>query len=432
MLQLARILSKTKRVLVFKDITINKASIIRNEIVTPSIILIDNFTTDVDAFVALERSSNIQLIGFDRYYNVDISSHRIDYSRYEFLDVSDLSPQDIQGIYDTIPLGIRKSPMVSKTNKEDIPSTFEIVNFNINKPNINERYAPILDELEAKDPFLLELLIMTCYLHSCRVPVSFEVANSFLSEDGFSYSEILGFMESLKGMVNEVIGNVIDGTEDQDYFQPRSQILAETILRQTKSYWFKNVYKKFHDNVPKHLIPMFYIFKRSAYDAYYTTKAFNNWQEGLEFYENIFANDRTPFVLQQCSLYLLKKKKYIEAALKIDHAIQISTKRIFSIENTHAIVLFKANIHADNIDSKARETLDSSMQILRKCYQEDQRKTYHAMTFAEQSLEYFSVFSDNTAKQYLELSLKWLQEIEVERKYNYRVRSLISEIKRIL
>jgi hypothetical protein len=432
MLQLARNLSRTKRVLIFNDITINKASIIKNEIETPSIILIDNFTTDIDAFVALEKSPNIQLIGFDRYYNVDISSHRIDYSRYEFLDVSDLSPQDIQGIYDTIPLGIRKSPMVSKTDKEDIPSTFEIVNFNINKPNINERYAPILDELETKDPFLLELLIMTCYLHSCRVPVSFEVANSFLSEDGFSYSEILGFMESLKGMVNEVIGNVIDGTEDQDYFQPRSQILAETILRQTKSYLFKSVYKKFHDNVPKHLIPRFYIFKRSAYDAYYTTKAFNNWQEGLEFYENIFANDRTPFVLQQCSLYLLKKKKYIEAALKIDHAIQISTKRIFSIENTHAIVLFKANIHADKIDSKTRETLDNSMQILRRCYQEDQRKTYHAMTFAEQSLEYFSVFGDNTAKQYLELSLKWLQEIEVERKYNNRVRNLLSEIKRIL
>jgi hypothetical protein len=432
MLQLAKNLSKTKRVLIFGDITVNKANIIKNEIQTPTIILIDNCTTDIEAFVSLEKSANIQLVGFDRYYNVDISSHRIDYSRYEFLDVSDLSPQDIQGIYDTIPLAIRRSPMVSRTDAEDIPSTFEIVNYNINKPNINERYAPILDDLETRDPFLLELLIMTCYLHSCRVPVSFEVANAFLSEDGFSYENILSFMESLKGMVNEVIGDVIDGTDDQDYYQPRSQILAETILKQTKSYLFKNVYKKFHENVPKHLIPKFYIFKRSAYDAYYTTKAFNNWQEGLEFYDNVFGNDRTPFVLQQCSLYLLKKKKYVEAALKIDHAIQISTKRIFSIENTHAIVLFKANINADEIDSKARETLDRSMQILRKCYQEDQRKTYHAITFAEQSLEYFTVFGDNTARQYFELSLKWLQEIQVERKYNFRVRNLILEIKRRL
>lgn len=129
---------------------------------------------------------------------------------------------------------------------------------------------------------------------------------------------------------------------------------------------------------------------------------------------------------------MLKKERYLEAALKIDHAIQISNKRIFSIENTHAIILFKANINADKIDQKAREILDNSMQILKKCYQEDQRKTYHAVTFAEQSLEYFSVFGDSVAKQYLELSLKWLQEVELERKYNYRIRSLIAEIKRIL
>lgn len=165
------------------------------------------------------------------HYNVDISAHRINFDKYDSIDISDLSPQDIQGIYDTIPLGLRKSPMVSRIDKDDIPSTFEIVNYNINKPNINERYIPILEDLEKKDPFLLELLIMTCYLHSCRIPVSFEVANSFLSEEGFSYSQVLGFMESLKGMVNEVIGDIIDGTDDQDYYQPRSQVLAETILR---------------------------------------------------------------------------------------------------------------------------------------------------------------------------------------------------------
>lgn len=432
MLQLARNLIQSKRVLLFSDITVNKASIIKSEIQTPTILLIDNFATDIDAFVSLENSPNIKLIGFDRYYNVDISAHRIDYAKYEFIDISDLSPQDIQGIYDTIPLSLRKTPMVSKVDRDDIPSTFEIVNFNINKPNINERYIPILEDLEKRDPFLLELLIMTCYLHSCRIPVSFEVANAFLSEDGFSYSQILGFMESLKGMVNEVIGDIIDGTDEQDYYQPRSQVLAETILKQTKSYLFKTVFKKFHDNVPKHLIPKFYIFKRSAYDAYYSTKAFNNWEEGLEFYENIFANDRTPFVLQQCSLYLLRKRRYVEAALKIDHAIQISNKRIFSIENTHAIVLFKANINAEKIDLKTREILDNSMQILKKCHQEDQRKTYHAVTFAEQSLEYFAVFDDAVAKQYLELAYKWLQEIEVERKYNFRIRSLITELKRIL
>jgi len=432
MLQLAKYLKQTKRLLIFTDISINKSNVIKNEVKTPSIILIDNFTNDIEAFLNLEGNSNIKLIGFDRYYNVDISIHKLSKQKYEFYDVSDLLPQDIQGIYDTIPLALRKSPMTSKLAQDEVPSIFEIVNYNINKPNINERYAPILEELENKDYLLLELLVMTCYLHSCRIPVSFEVANAYLLDETSSYSDVLELMDSLKGMVNEIIGSLIDSNSEQDYYQPRSQILAETIVNQTKTTIFKRVYKKFHENVPKHLIPNFYIFKRNAYDAFYTTKAFSNWEEGLEFYENIFHNDKNPFVLQQCALYLLKKRLYTEAALKIDKAIQISTKRIFSIENTHAIILFKANLHAARHDSKTREVLDKSMQILMKCYKEDQRKTYHAVTFAEQALEYVSVSSDSKAKEYLESALRWLNEIEVERKYNYRVRSLILELKKIL
>jgi len=432
MLQLARTLNSTKRVLLFNDISINKTNIIKSEIQTPTIILIDNFTNDIDAFINLESNPNIKLIGFDRYYNVDISMHKLNSSKYEFYDVSDLSPQDIQGLYDQIPLGIRKSPMTTKIDKDEIPSIFEIVNYNINRTNINERYAPILDELEQKDPILLDLLVMTCYLHSCRIPVSFDVANAFLFDENFSYSQVLEYMDSLKGMVNEVIGSIIDVKDDQDYYQPRSQILSETILNQTKSSYFKRVYKKFHENVPKHLIPQFYIFKRSAYDAYYTTKAFSDWQEGLEFYETVYKFDRTPFILQQCALYLLKKRHYTEAALQIDKAIQISTKRIFSIENTHAIILFKANLNAAKHNSKTRELLDRSMQILIKCYADDQRKTYHAVTFAEQALEYVAFFGDSVAKGYLESALKWLNEIQVERKYNYRVRSLIIELKKLL
>ena len=178
-------------------------------------------------------------------------------------------------------------------------------------------------------------------------------------------------------------------------------------------------------------IPKFYIFKRFAYDAYYASKAFNSWNDGLSFYEKIFTQDGTPFVLQQCALYLLKKKEYSEAAIKIDKAIQISNKRFFSIENTHAIILFKSNVVTPTLARQSRSVLDRSMQILQDCYNTDQRKTYHAVTFAEQALEYFSVFDDFAAKKYLELAKKWLQEIEVEKKYDYRAKILLKQLNRI-
>lgn len=432
LLQLARALASSKRVLVFEDISLNKSNIIRNEIKSPTIVLIDNFTNDIDAFLNLKSNKHIKLIGFDRYYNVDILSHKIDVKKFELYDVSDLDPMDIQGIYKTIPLGMKKTPMTSKQNEQDIPSIFEIVNYNISKPNISSRYIPILKELEKNDYILLELLIMSCYMHACRTPVSFEVASAYLEDDAADYEEVIELMNSLKGMVNEVLGSVVDEYQDQDYFQPRSQILAETIINQTGTDIFKTVIDKFHKNVPRHIIPKYYVFKRNAYDAFYMTKAFSNWRDGLDFYERVYTFDKTPFVLQQCSLYLLRKKKYSEAALKIDKAIQTSKVRIFSIENTHAIILFKANINTLKMDSQTRAILDKSMQIIKKCYQDDQRKTYHAIVFAEQSLEYFTIFGDAIAKDYLESANNWLSEIEIEKKYNYKAKYLSLEIQKIL
>lgn len=432
LLQAAKKISQTKRVLVFNDITINKSNIIKNEIKSPTVIFIDNFTNDIDAFLNLSTNTLIKLVGFDRYYNVDILSHKLHTSKFEFYDISDLSNRDIQEIYKTIPSNMKKVPMITRKNDQDLPSIFEIVNYNINRSNLNERYIPILKELEKTNSILLELLVMSCYLHACRTPVSFEVANAYLDDEITEYDEVINLMTSLKGMVNEVLGNIIDEFDEQDYFQPRSQILAETIINQINNNIFNIVLNKFHKNVPRHIIPRFNVFKRYAYDAYYTIKAFGNWSDGLKFYETVFTYEKNPFVLQQCALYLLRKKKYSEAAIKIDKALQISKIRIFSIENTHAIILFKANINTKSMDSQTREILDKSMNILKKCYQDDQRKTYHAIVFAEQSLEYFSIFGDHTAKSYLQLSNQWLSEIEVERKYNRKAKKLSLEILKIL
>jgi tetratricopeptide (TPR) repeat protein len=433
LLQLAKKLASNKRVLFFKDLSVNKSNIIRNEIKIPTVILVDNFTADIDAFVNLSHNKFIKLVGFDRYYNVDISFHRLPYSKFFTYDVSDLTPQDIQGIYNTIPLSIRKKKMVTKKEFHEIPSIFEIVNYNINKPDLNERYKDILLELDESDPVLLELLIMTCYVHSCRTPVSFEVINSFLSDEISSFEEVQEYMDSLKGMVHEVLGNLLNDIKmDQDYYQPRSQILAETIINQTNNKHFKRVFEKFHDYVPKHQIPNFHVFKRQGYDAYYVTKAFYDWKEGLDYYERAYQTDKNPFLLQQCSLYLLRKKRYSEAALKIDRALQTSYKRIFSIENTHAIILFKANINVISNDPSIRDTLDKSMEILKECYKEDQRKTYHAITFAEQSIDYYTKYPDKKAMENLQLAKKWLKEIRDERKYYSRFKKLFDQISELV
>ena len=71
----------------------------------------------------------------------------------------------------------------------------------------------------------------------------------------------------------------------------------------------------------------------------------------------------------------------------IDRAIIASGGKIWSIQNSHAIILFKANIsHSDN--PQAKQALQDSMNILTSCYQSDKRKPFHALTFADQAIKY--------------------------------------------
>lgn len=65
-------------------------------------------------------------------------------------------------------------------------------------------------------------------------------------------------------------------------------------------------------------------------------------------------------------------------------------------------------------------TLEESMEILQRCYNDDYRKIYHARIFAEQSIKFKSKYPDVSRKRgYLELSMKWL-ESELKNRPNDR------------
>lgn len=430
-LQLASKLKESKRIFMFENLSENKAKIITYEVKSSTVVLVDNYTTNLDAFLLLNQNKNIILVGFDRYFYVDMSSHFISNEEFNFYDVSDLSERDIQSIYESIPLTLRQPSLTKNRKYGEHPSIFEIVNYNIKATDISKRYGDILKELNEDDPDLLDLLLMACYLHSCRTPLSFEVASSFLNNN-FDYDEVIEMINSLKGLLNEAMYGIQTYEFNQDYYEPRSQILAETIIEQANHTYFARMYITFHEQVPKHQIPDFNSFKRRAYDSFYTTKAFKKWEEGEEFYDTVHYRDNSPFLLQQCAIFLMKKNRFYEAAIKIDKAIQSSHKRFFSIENTHAIILFKANINSRESDPNIRTTLDKSMDILKKCYMEDKRKTYHAITFAEQSIAYYSKFPDKSSLEYLSLAKEWLRSIQIERKWNRKARKLREEINNIL
>lgn len=395
-----------------------------------ALVFMDNFSDNIASFNHFSSFPNIKLIGFDRHYNYEIVSHHIDHNSFEFYDVTPLSPSDIQLLYSRIPDDIRKTKITRELREKIDPSIFDFINLNTTFPNINRRYKHVIIELEKNSVDLCDLLIMMCYVNACRTVVSFDMALGFLNDTIETYQEVYACINKLEEIIIDYDGPFI--TDDQDYFTPRSSIISDAILNQVPQSTFRRVFIRFHKNVSPLSIPRFDIFKKYGYDSNFAKKAFPNWKDGKMFFESIFESDNSPFTLQQGALYLASKRKFQEAFNWIDEAILISKNKFFSIRNSHAIILFEANIDSDDDGEDVRNSLDESMKILENCYGDDKRKLYHALTYSRQALKYFAKYGDEKSITYLKVSKKWLTEELKLTHWNNDIRRLLKQIEPLI
>jgi len=400
-----------------------------------ALMFVDEFCSDIDAFNLLARTSNVSVIGFDRDYNFEISSHKVDRSLCNIIDVTDLDDKDIQEIFAKIPIGIRKpSYALPKTAAGIPPALFEVIEENTSRPGLKARFASVLHQLNSQDQVLHDLFVMCCYVHSCGTPVSLDMAYAFLNEIISDYADVYAMFDRLGSLLTDYYGNIID-TDDQDYFVPRSHLVSEAVLDQVSQPALRRVLLRFHSQVSSFRICRFDVFRRRAFDANLMKKTFENWKEGKEFYELAYGRDKSPYLLQQGALYLAHKKQFQEAFSMIDQAVLQSHYKIPSIRNSHAIILFKANIGSPIKDEVVQHTLSDSMDILKDCYKNDRRKTYHATTFADQAVQYWEVYPGERAKGYLLTAEQWLldeaKNSPWHRYVNYQLRQVQTLLRQI-
>ena len=232
---------------------------------------------------------------------------------------------------------------------------------------------------------------------------------SYFSDEIVNYDEIFELRKQLKDLVKDYSGE-LSVEEDQDYYFPRSYFIAETIIDIIPSDILKNVMIKTLNNIPNIRIPFYNVYRKYAYDKTLALKAFPEWREGVEFYEKVYEMDfNNPYVLQQGALYLATKRKFTTAFEWIDKAITQTNNKYFSIRNSHAIILFDANIHSTEESEEVRRQLDNSMNILERCFNDDKRKVFHAVRYATQSKEYINRYYDAKAKAYVEKAKDWLK-----------------------
>ena len=373
-----------------------------------AVVFIDNLYDSIDAIKVLEKD-NIKIVCSDRSHYYGIISNLIDENKYTIYNVTALSDQDLQSIFNSVPESIRRDRLIKEvdSNKYDKDTLFEFVSRNVNQRNVKDRYSTALRELEREDPDLAEFLVLCAYMHSCHVPLPFEVAYDYF--DDFNADDIFSMKEDAADIIKDYIPKD-DSYANMDYYFPRSRYIADVIVEACSCKLLSKVLNGVLDKVPYPHICDYKIFHKYAFDKNIVLKAFVNWRDGKAFYEKAFIYDnRNPYVLQQGALYLSQKRRYDDGFVWIDRAISMTDEKYFSIRNSHAVIMFNANIERN--DGNVKEQLDKSMQILERCMNADSRKRFHARIYASQAMLYYRRFNDEKAVGYLKIARGWLEKI---------------------
>lgn len=378
-----------------------------------AILFIDRICNDIDAIECLAKNKNIQIVAAEREYNFQTVSHRLKSIFGERIcNISELSEQDCKGIFDSIPTSLKKSNYIKTGKQEDGFSLYELITLNIRTEEVKSRLQAALKELHNNHDELLELFIMICYVNSCRTAVSYSMIYSYLNYDKqVDWEYVYKKINQLGKMLKDVSFAFSWLGENQDYYQPRSEYFSDAAIEsiQHGDKIFRNVLQKFHAAVSPLNIPNYKTFKRFAFDANLISKAYSTYEDGKEFYDLMFKRDPSEYLLQQAALFMKYKRKFKDAFFYIDRALNMAPYGIFSIKNTHAQILFAANIYVEDSDI-VRSTLDKSMDILKECYEKDGRRIVHSVIFADQAIKYHERFSDQVSKEYILLAKKWVKE----------------------
>lgn len=413
--------------LMFDSMTLNRAEyvskLIGNE---KALIIVENFTDDVEAFLLLSSLPCVKVVGIDRSHNYAIINHLIDTNLFEVINVTELKDQDIQGIVDAIPAEIRKSELEIKKRKENDlgDSIYEFVIRHVQGQSIEDRYKDFVCGLEQENPELVEFLVLCAYMNKARVPMSMEVAYQYFYEK--KYNEVIEMRKQLADFLKEDDNDWL-AEQNIDGYRPRTSIVSDAILKYADTDIIADVMWNVVENVHSFAICNYRTFRKWAFDKILVSRAFPDWKQGMEFYEKVFLYDnRNPYVLQQGALYLSSKHKYRQAFDWIDRAKTMTNNRHFSIRNSHAIIVFDANYEV--YTDEARALLIQSMETLHECYQNDNRRTYHAQVYAEQALRFYRKYNDDKSAEFLLQAKTWLQDELDTKPWAYDLKPILRRV----
>lgn len=406
-------------------------------------VFLDNLYSNVDAFEVLKGNSNIKLVLAERALNYEYVKRFLSISSDAIVDVSNLAASDIQNI--CLSMNKSSSDAIALMEKNENISLLEIVFFASTNAQIKERISGyIKDVAEFKDEKLkidlLELYTLVNYTSSCGIPATMDMLYFYFGDLIENYEDIIYALKKMNKIIVETTDEKLKIDESQDYLIMRSKLFAEKSIFLIPPEIFAHVLEKFLDKVSPHAIYRYDIFKRKAYDADFTCRAFSKTR-GIQFYEKLLLQNSNPYVRHQYSIFLQRKGDINLAWEQIDRAHTECQKKIFSIANTHAIIMFEKNMAVEAKNEKEldiqKNTIGRSFSTLEYCLSQDIRVSYHALTYARNAIRYYEKFGkDEFSESYIDSATVQLNSIIDSKEYIYRpvlreMKTLLSELREI-
>ncbi|GKS12090.1 hypothetical protein YDYSY3_30900 [Paenibacillus chitinolyticus] len=407
----------------FSDLTLEKANFFKSHINREEhyFVFLDNLADNIEGFRIIRELPNVTLISAERELNYEQIKHLIEIKASKIIDVSELLDDDIKNI-------CKKMGRPYNLDKAERTSLFEIVYKLYSGTELRNKIKRLINDL-SKDNELLELYSLMTYVRYTRIPASMDMLCSYYSQGNkFDYNKIYEYINKISTLLDNTS---YEGDFYQDYFSLRSTIFSEISLDYLPPFILGRVLEKFNKNVNKSLIPRFDIFRRRAFDADITKRAFVRIEDGCKYYEELINMDNSPYAKQQYALYLWRKGEKEGAWLQIDSAYTESKKfgKIYTIINTHAMILFDINIDRDDETGTVVETLNESFNVIEDCLKNDNRTAYHVRIYAYQAIRYSQKFKDISSRRYLEIGLHYI-DVELARK-DYIPRATFKELNKL-
>lgn len=391
-------------------------------------VFLDNLYSNVDAFEVLRDCKNIKLVLAERALNYEYIKRFLSISSKQIIDISNLSSNDVQNI--CVSMNKSSSDAILLMERNENISLLEIVFFVSTNTQIQERIEGYIQDLagfldEDLKIDLLELYTLVNYTSSCGIPITMDMLYFYFADIVDNYGDILYALKKMNKIIVETTDEELKYDNTQDYLIMRSKLFAEKSINLIPPKMLAQVLDNFLERVSPHIIYRYDIFKRKAYDADFTRRAFSK-ARGISFYEKLLQQNRSPYIRHQYAIFLQRKGSIDLAWEQIDRAYTECQKKIFSIANTHAIIMFEKNMAVDAKDEKElrmqKDTIQRSFATLEYCMTQDIRVNYHALTYARNAIRYFEKFGkDEESQSYIESAIKQLDIILESKEYIYRI-----------